>query len=58
MLNNNIMKWEIVKGVITPGGDPLYVCPICRSRYSEHINGVESHCHWNYCPVCGIRLEY
>lgn len=49
-------KWETVQGVLTPGGDPLKRCPFCKSRESEHLDGVEHPCHWNYCPTCGARM--
>ncbi len=51
-------KWELVIGVITPGGDPLYICPVCRDKKSKHINGVETHCHMDKCQVCGTKLSY
>lgn len=51
------LKWERLKGVMTPGGDPCVRCPVCKSRDSEHLIGIESHRHWSYCPVCGERLE-
>ena len=50
-------EWEIVSGVLTPGGDPLKRCPFCKSRESEHLDGVEFSCHWNYCPNCGAELK-
>ena len=51
------LKWERIKGVVTPGGDPCVRCPVCRSRDSEHLIGIESHRHWKWCPVCGERLD-
>ena len=56
-MDKKILKWERIKGVMTPGGDPCVRCPVCKSRESEHLIGIESHRHWNYCPVCGERLE-
>ena len=50
-------RWEVVKGVFTPGGDPLLRCPICKSRESEHICGVECFHVWNYCPNCGAKMD-
>ena len=50
-------KWEIIKGVLTPGGDPVYVCPFCHSEESEHLGGIENPRRWYYCPVCGASLE-
>ena len=51
------LKWERLKGVMTPGGDPCVRCPVCKSRDSEHLIGIERHQHWKYCPMCGERLE-
>lgn len=51
------LKWERIKGVMTPGGDPLVRCPVCKSRESEHLIGIESPRHWKYCPICGERLD-
>jgi hypothetical protein len=50
-------KWEIVPGVMTPGGDPLLQCPICRSKESHHMGGIEFPEDWDYCPKCGAKLE-
>lgn len=50
-------KWETVKGVLTPGGDPLLVCGNCKSVDSEHLCGVEHPRVWNYCPVCGAKMD-
>ena len=52
-----LLKWEVVKVVLTPGGDPLLRCPFCKSRDSEHMGGVENPRRWRYCPVCGIKLK-
>lgn len=50
--------WEVVRGVLTPGGDPLLRCPRCRSRESEHLGGIEcNRAHWNYCPICGAHMD-
>lgn len=51
-------RWEVVRGVITPGGDPLLRCPRCRSRESEHLGGIEcNRAHWNCCPICGAHMD-
>ncbi len=51
-------RWEVVRGVLTPGGDPLLRCPRCRSRESEHLGGIEcNRAHWNYCPHCGAHMD-
>lgn len=51
-------KWKSLTGSFTPGGDPAYIYPKCKSKESEHIHGIESHITWNYCPICGTKLEY
>lgn len=48
--------WEEVKGVITPGGTPLYRCPICGC--GEHLHGVEFPDKYHYCPECNEKLVY
>ena len=50
--------WETVSGVLTPGGDPLYRCPFCKSRESEHLNGIEFPEYKEECPSCGAKLKY
>ena len=50
-------RWEVVKGVFTPGGDPLLRCPFCMAKESEHLCGVESRVDWNYCPNCGAKMD-
>lgn len=50
-------RWEVVKGVFTPGGDSLLRCPYCEAKESEHLCGVESRVDWNYCPNCGAKMD-
>ena len=50
-------QWEVIHGVMTPGGDPLVKCPFCKSEDSVHLIGIEMPKHWNYCPVCGAELQ-
>ena len=50
-------KWEVVHGVLTPGGDPLLRCSICKSRESEHLCGIECRTVWHYCPSCGAKMN-
>ena len=57
-ISSKIGNWEIVYGVCTPGGDPLYRCPFCMSKESEHVNGIENHHHRDFCPSCGAKLSY
>lgn len=49
--------WEEVTGVVTPGGDPAWRCPVCGG--SGHIMGVETlDNHINKCDQCGADLKY
>jgi len=32
-----VIKWEHIRGVVTPGGDPCFICPACRDKDSEYI---------------------
>lgn len=50
-------EWETVHGVLTPGGDPLKRCPYCKSRESEHLDGVEHPSRWMFCPICGAKMD-
>ena len=50
-------EWEVVHGVMTPGGDPLLRCPVCRSKESYHMGGIEMPQHWNFCPNCGAMMS-
>ena len=51
-------RWEVVRGVLTPGGDPLLRCPRCKSRESEHLGGIEcNRTHWICCPICGAHMD-
>lgn len=50
-------SWAVMHGVFTPGGDPLLYCPYCNSRDSEHMGGIEMPENWNYCPVCGVKMD-
>lgn len=49
-------EWEIIYGVVTPGGDPWLRCPFCKEKNTEHLGGIEMPKRWNYCPNCGKRL--
>lgn len=50
-------EWEVVHGVMTPGGDPLLRCPFCRSEESHHMGGIEFPQHWSFCPNCGADMR-
>lgn len=50
-------KWAVMHGVMTPGSDPLLYCPYCNSRDSEHMGGIEMPKNWNWCPVCGVKMD-
>ena len=50
-------QWETVHGVLTPCGDPLKRCSFCRSRESEHLDGIEHPSNWKFCPICGADMS-
>ena len=50
-------KWEVMHGVLTPGGDPWVRCPYCRNKNTEHLEGIEMPEQWNYCPNCGAKMD-
>ena len=53
------LYWEEVKEhILTPGGDPMYICPVCKDKKSMHVNGIENPCHLDECPVCKTKLRY
>lgn len=48
-------QWEIVYGVVTPGGDPYYVCSNCNQ--GGHCYGIEHLTpHPKICPNCGAKM--
>ena len=49
-------RWAVVHGVMTPGGDPCFVCPFCFDKNTEHLGGIEMPMLWNFCPNCGAEL--
>jgi len=54
-----IRYWEEVKEhILTPGGDPMYMCPVCRDKRSWHVSGIEMPRHLDECPVCKTKLKY
>lgn len=54
-----IKEWKEVKDVITPGGTPMYICPICKSEESKHMYGLEFMKNKkNRCSHCGNYLKY
>ncbi len=49
--------WMRLHGVMTPGGDPCWICPLCKG--GEHVYGIENmRGHKDKCPICGARLLY
>lgn len=57
--SKKVLNWEEVKGaLLTPGGDPVYICPACKDKNSRHVNGIEMPQHLDKCPVCGAKLKY
>lgn len=51
-------EWVKVHGYCTPGGAPVWRCPFCKSKESEHVSGIEINHSWHYCPECGARLKH
>ena len=51
-------KWREVIGTVTPGGTPLYRCPICDADESGHFYGVEYPNPKDECPHCHMPLTY
>lgn len=54
-------NWIEVQGdFFTPGGDPLWECPVCGK--GVHVYGVEEFgipdTHKDKCPECGEPLQY
>lgn len=53
--------WKEVKGVVTPGGDAAWICPVCgdKGKESYHVYGIEHLKNkLDHCPCCGERLKY
>ena len=50
-------RWEVIHGVLTPGGDLWVRCPYCRNKNTEHLEGIEMPERWNYCPNCGVKMD-
>lgn len=54
---DGVLLWQHVHGVLTPGGDPAWVCPNCGG--GQHVYGVENINHpVKVCPNCGVSLKY
>lgn len=54
---DKVLVWKQVHGLITPGGDPYWECPVCGE--GGHLYGVE--CPKNYtheCRNCGSKVIY
>ena len=52
----NIPVWKEVKeALFTPGGDPVYECPVCGWR---HVHGIESPKAYSECPNCKAHVQY
>lgn len=52
-----IYKWKEIDGIITPGGDPCYMCPNCGG--DRHLYGVENTENYHHeCKECKTKLIY
>ena len=51
------LEWQELHGVLTPGGDPCYVCPVCGK--GQHVYGIESpESYTHTCANCGNTVVY
>lgn len=49
--------WQKVRGVVTPGGDPCWECPVCGE--GSHVMGIETLYNFtNVCRDCGAEVYY
>lgn len=49
--------WKKVCGYATPGGDPVWQCPVCHK--GEHVMGIETLQNYtNICKDCGAEVHY
>ena len=49
--------WMQLHGYMTPGGDPVWVCPKCGQ--SEHVYGIEHPQNYkNFCIHCMQQNRY
>ena len=54
---NQRKLWLKKKGVITPGGDPAWYCPVCKK--GNHVYGIEhARNYMHKCPDCNANLKY
>lgn len=50
-------SWKRVFGPCTPGGDPVWICPVCGK--GRHVYGIEFAQNYRIqCPDCGTKLKY
>jgi len=49
--------WQRVTGYATPGGDPVWKCPVC--GFNEHVYGIEHPSERRvFCKHCGTFNNY
>lgn len=54
---NAIWIRDASENVFTPGGDAVWICPVCGK--GRHVYGVESFDGPQHiCPDCGTKLRY
>ncbi|MCR4846060.1 MAG: hypothetical protein K5865_04915 [Eubacterium sp.] len=46
---------DTTPGWITPGGDPVWICPVCGG--GRHVYGIENNEPQVVCPDCTNKLE-
>ncbi len=50
-------EWQNIRGCVIAGGDPVYVCPRCKS--DQHVYGIEHPSERRFmCRCCGCFNMY
>lgn len=54
-MNKKLWIKDITHLWITPGGDPVWVCPVCGG--GQHVYGIENPHRQSKCKDCGAKIE-
>ena len=54
-MNKKLWIKDTTHSWITPGGDPVWICPVCGG--GRHVYGIESREQKLVCPDCGNKIE-
>lgn len=58
-LNKNHMTWIKSSGsYFTPGGDPVWECPVCHDKHVYGLLSKRSAQHWRYDADTAIEIEF